>query len=316
MQLIKRMNLWGKPRLVLRLKRQGINPKRFKKILAIAKPCMVNQKSRRVFWGILLGITTILVSSCTKKLDTTKLEGEIQQQVTQQGGSSLKTVTCPKNIELLAEKGFECVGKLESGELFAIPIKQTDGQGTTTWEVSNTQGLLNLAQLESLFQETLQREGQSLKIDCGEGYRSVKPGDRFECKVAKSTQETAQAERPETSDVAKMAQATTGNQPKNPVNPKIGKTQVPETIVVTIDPQNNVNWQQVLPASTVQVASARLSGAEAKSANAAGTVMTTQDSLEKSGESPTTSKIAPEDRLKLSAEMIKDLDRMGGGDAE
>ncbi|MGI0495248.1 DUF4333 domain-containing protein [Alkalinema pantanalense CENA528] len=280
---------------------------------------MVNQKSRRVFLGILLGIATILVSSCTKKLDTTKLEGEIQQQVTQQGGSSLKTVTCPKNIELLAEKGFECVGKLESGELFAIPVKQTDGQGTTTWEVSNTQGLLNLAQLESLFQETIQREGQSFKIDCGKGYRSVKPGDRFECKVAKGIQATAPAEQPERSDAAKIAQATTENQPKNPGNQKIGKTQVPETIVVTIDPQNNVNWQQVLPASTVQVASAKLSGApgaEAKSANAAGTVMTTKDSSEKSGESPTASTIAPEDKAKLSAEMIKDLDRLGGGDAE
>ncbi|MBW4690912.1 MAG: DUF4333 domain-containing protein [Lyngbya sp. HA4199-MV5] len=239
-----------------------------------------NWKHDSVWSSVIVGVSTIALSACTRTLDTTKLEGDIQQTVIRQGGLSLKTVTCSKNVALAAGQGFDCVGTLDSGDLLAIPVKQSDEKGATTWEIPNTKGFLNLSQLESLFQQTVLQEGKILTVDCGSGYRSVKPGDRFECKVGKAGKAI------QTRKTGRNADSKKANDPKQP-----------ETIVVTIGPQNNVNWQQVLPAVEVKVASAKLPAA----ANA-----TPQPT-------PT---IAAQDRAKLSPDIVQKLDQMGGGDSE
>jgi hypothetical protein len=237
-------------------------------------------KKRYPIWiGLAFGAHLFGLSACTKTLDTTKLESDIQQTVIRQGGLSLKTVACPKDVAMAAGKSFDCVGTLESGDLLAISVNQSDDKGTTTWDLPNTKGLLNLAKLGALFQQTIQQEGQVLIIDCGRGYRSVKPGDRFECKVSKIAEKAAKAQR------------LTEKKLENPKQP--------ETIVVTIDPQSNVNWQQVFPAPTGADSSAK------PTAVAANSSATEPDSA-----------IAAEDREKLSPTILKKLDQMGGGDIE
>ncbi|MBW4580330.1 MAG: DUF4333 domain-containing protein [Tildeniella nuda ZEHNDER 1965/U140] len=247
--------------------------------LPLVMKAAMNQKwkPRSVWNRVIVGVSTIALSACSKTLDTAKLEGDIQQMVIRQGGVSLKTVSCPKKVALAAGQGFDCVGTLDSGDTLAIPVKQSDANGTTTWEIPSAKGLLNLTQLESLFQQTIQQQGQFLSIDCGKGYRSVKPGDRFECKVAKASRKAVQTQK------------AAG---KKAIDPK-----QPETIIVTVDPQNNVNWQQVLPAPAVAVASANLPA----SANSTPQPIPT---------------IAAQDRAKLAPEILQKLDQIGGGDSE
>lgn len=244
-----------------------------------------NWRGRSIGFSVLLGANAIALLACTKPLDTTRLERDIQQAVTQQGGTTLKTVICPEDVALAAGKGFDCVGTLDTGEAITIPVRQTDDRGSTTWEVPNSRVLLNLPKLATLFQEALQHEGKKLTIDCGTGYRPVQAGDRFECQVSKTTESSVQPQK----------------QPKKQSKPSIDPKQ-PETIIVTIDPQKNVNWQQVLPAPAVVASSQKT---------------TPQPSTENSAASQSSpAPIVAEDRAKLSPTVLKKLEQMGGGDME
>ncbi len=245
-----------------------------------------NWRGHSIGLSVLLGANAIALSACTKPLDTTKLEREIQQAVTQQGGSTLKTVICPDDVALAAGKAFDCVGTLDTGEAITIPARQTNDSGGTTWEVPNSRGLLNLPKLATLFQEALQHEGKKLTIDCGTGYRPVQAGDRFECQVSKTTESPSQPQK----------------QPKKQSKPSIDPKK-PETIIVIIDPQKNVNWQQVLPAPAV-VASSQKSSAE--------NPITENSAASQSSSVP----IAAEDRAKLPPTVLKKLEQVGGGDME
>lgn len=188
----------------------------------------------------LLAGALALLTACTQTLDTSSLETEIRDTIIKQGGLSLKTVICPPNLPVSAGESFECVGELETGELFAIPTKQAEQPGKFEWDVPNTKGLLNLVKLETLFQDTLKtKEGKSFTIDCGIGYKAVKPGESFECQlkspVAKSVKTATQTAKA----TGKPEPEATNSQSVKPGNP-------PEVILVTIDPDNNVNWQQVV----------------------------------------------------------------------
>ncbi len=189
----------------------------------------------------LVVVGLVALPACSKLLEVGSLETEIRESVIRQGGLSLKTVTCPKDVPLEAGRAVDCVGELDSGELFAIPARQTDAPGKVEWDVPNTKGLLNLVKLETLFQETLQTNaGKSLTIECGQGYRSVKPGESFECQIKpsgskqltnRSTAQKSQSAKPEI---------------KGKTARKPGSVQPAESILVTIDPENNVNWREVI----------------------------------------------------------------------
>lgn len=183
---------------------------------------------------------SLVLSACSRTLDTAPIENEIRDNIIKQGGLSLKSVVCPKNIPLEVGKSFECVGELESGDRFAIAAKQTDAPGKVEWDVPNAKGLLNLVKLEAIFQETLQTEGKTLAIECGKGYKPVKPGESFECQIEKPVAKTIEA-----ATSAKAAQNS--KPPQKPASLKqIKPPKPPETILVTIDPDNNVNWRQVV----------------------------------------------------------------------
>jgi hypothetical protein len=181
----------------------------------------------------LLGLT-----ACAKTLDHDKIAQSIQQDVIKQGGISLKSVTCPPKIEPKANESFECTGEMDTGYTFTIAVKQKDDQGTVSWDVPNTKGMLNLAKFETSIQEAVQGEvGARPIIRCGgDGYKPVKPGQIFTCKVDVKPAAGAAA--------AKDAKA----QPGSPT-----KSKQPDKIVVAIDADGNVNWQRVVPGGVSQL---------------------------------------------------------------
>jgi hypothetical protein len=116
------------------------------------------------------------------------------------------------------------------------------------WDVPHAKGLLNLSQLETEFQQTLQQEGKKVIVDCGAGYRPAQPGDRFDCQTKSAEKQPAQRSR----NVAKNHRENTARQPE----PRSRQQKRLEAITVTIDPQGNVNWQKVIM-TPIQVASAQ-----------------------------------------------------------
>ena len=185
--------------------------------------------------SVLLVFGVLLLTACSKTLHDDRVAQSIQQDVIKQGGISLKTVTCPKNIKLEAGQSFECIGEIDTGYTFIIPVKQQDAQGTLLWDVPNAKGLLNLAKFETIVQESVQSEiGSRPLIRCGGTYKAVKPGQIFECAI-EVKQPTP---KPKVADP--KAQAV-------PLKTVALKPTQPDMIRVTIDPENNVNWQRVIP---------------------------------------------------------------------
>ncbi len=213
---------------------------------------MANQLNPTVFSefakpAILAVLGLLSLTACSKTLDNEKIAQTIQQDIIRQGGISLKAVTCPSKIEPKANEAFECIGEMDTGYTFTIPVKQKDDQGSVSWDVPNTKGMLNLAKFETSIQESVQGEvGSRPIIRCGgDGYKPVKPGQIFECKVdvkdkpAPQNAKPTQAAKPDANGKASPAKA------KQP--PKPGK------IVVAIDADGNVNWQRVVPGGISQL---------------------------------------------------------------
>lgn len=172
--------------------------------------------------------------ACGQTVDSDRLAQTIQQGVIKQGGVTLKSVTCPKGVKPEAGRSFECVGELDTGYTFTIPVKQQDEQGNFVWDVPNTRGMLNLVKFETLVQDVVKTEvGSRPVIRCGQTlYRAVKPGETFECQLERKPEKAS--EKPSTA--AKTAKAVK----------VVGKA---DKIVVNVDAQTNVSWQRIVPES-------------------------------------------------------------------
>jgi Domain of unknown function (DUF4333) len=185
---------------------------------------------------MLVGVFSLIaLSSCTPTLDSDNVAAQIQAELEQED-LSLKAVVCPERVAIAPQTSFTCTGELDPQGTFPIEVTQTDEQGGVEWEVPNSKGLLNLATIETTIQEAIATEasGQKPLLDCGGAYRVNQPGDTFECKVA---------------NVAPLKAEQTETLLLN--------------IVVKLDPQGNITWQQVRRQQTLVTASATASGTSA-----------------------------------------------------
>lgn len=164
---------------------------------------------RKLRYGLLL--LGIGLAAC-ERLDTAQLEAELRSEL-ERGGLAVEMVTCPRRVPLGAGESFQCEVEPSAGEPFAVAVSQQD-EGTLTWEIPNSKKVLNLASLETYFQREIAGETQSTPIVlCGEArYRLNRPGDRFECKVMNAT-------------IAEQAEI--------------------ERIIVQVNAQSDVSWQQI-----------------------------------------------------------------------
>lgn len=181
--------------------------------------------SAPVQMSLLLAAT--LLSACGNRLDTAKVEADIKADIERQGRRlSLAAVNCPSDVSRQTNGYFRCVGQLKPEGEFTINVVQTDSQGTVEWEVPNSTVMLNLAKVESEIQEGLTKAiSKRALVDCGsEAYRPNQAGDRFECQI--------------------VGGVSTGTEQIN-------------TVLVKIDPDGNLNWQEIRqPSQTVAAAPA------------------------------------------------------------
>ncbi|MEB3182736.1 MAG: DUF4333 domain-containing protein [Nostocaceae cyanobacterium] len=170
-----------------------------------------------LFLTLFLFCLHLLVGRKEGGLDNQKIEAEIKQDLEKQARVSLKSVSCPENIPLMANLAFECQGEISPEQKFPVTVKQKDDQGNIEWEVRNSPSLLNLTELASQFQDEMRtKTGKNAVINCGDKYRVNKPGDTFDCMVSQGEA---------------------------------------EKITVKIDSLGNINWQEVLPPTLTPPAS-------------------------------------------------------------
>ena len=79
----------------------------------------------------------LLAAACgTSKLDTSRLESQIEKTLGDRTGFSIKSVRCPDDVK--AEKGgtFRCTVTTERGQGAVVNVTQTDDKGGVTWKLA------------------------------------------------------------------------------------------------------------------------------------------------------------------------------------
>ena len=70
------------------------------------------------------------------KLDTSRLESQIEKTLADRTGFQIESVTCPDDVK--AEKGgtFRCTVSTGRGERAAVNVTQTNDEGGVTWKLA------------------------------------------------------------------------------------------------------------------------------------------------------------------------------------
>jgi hypothetical protein len=234
----------------------------------------------------LLGLSLIFISGCSPSTNKAieSLQTKILEDVVGQGGSSLKSVVCPSDQQ--KAESFTCMGILESGNGFDIPVKFQAGE-KYAWEIVSINGLLNMSQLQSAIQSGLTAELGTATIDCGTSttYKAAKPGEQFECKV----------EGTKPADVAKSSDAAKSDKTSAK---KSGK------VMVTIASSGNISWQQIVPepkGGTQDTPKSSSTDANSVKSNAAATPSSAASSAAKADAAPPATAPAPTAESALDA---------------
>ena len=82
-------------------------------------------------------LLALLATACGQsKLDTSRLESQIEKTLADRTGFPIKSVSCPDDVE--AKKGgtFRCTVTTARGERAVVNVTQTDDQGGVTWKLA------------------------------------------------------------------------------------------------------------------------------------------------------------------------------------
>lgn len=201
---------------------------------------------RRGVGAISLLMLGLVVTGCQRGIRTEAIEAAILQDLESQGEIPVVTVSCPQRVQPIVGEAFSCTGELDSGDIFLVTVTPEDEAGNVAWEIPNSKGLLNLAILEAHFQEEIASElGVEATIDCGSTYRVNRPGDSFECAVANAIAPTSQSDQSNQADPASQTEQANPANPSDQTDPSTQAEPVLVEVVVNVDQQGNVNWQQI-----------------------------------------------------------------------
>jgi hypothetical protein len=121
------------------------------------------------------------LAGCGRNLEMTGVQKAITRGIADQAGLEIVSVACPER-PMKANDVFQCVAVPKGGGRLTIDVTQSDDQGTTTWKVARTEGLLDLSKIEASVQVGLKDQARvDATVSCGGRWKAAKAGDRFEC---------------------------------------------------------------------------------------------------------------------------------------
>jgi hypothetical protein len=153
----------------------------------------------------LLALSMSLVA-CGTKLDVTKVTKAISDGINTQVALPIASVDCGKApTDVKAGTTFDCIATPSVGGKVTVKVTENDNAGNVSWEITNTEGLLNLEILEKSIAAGLKEKlDADATVSCGGRWRAAKTGDTFECEEKESGGATAKIIVTTTDDSGKV----------------------------------------------------------------------------------------------------------------
>ncbi len=130
--------------------------------------------------------------ACSRTLDAGSIGQSISQSVEAQLALPVTGVECPPDRAAKAGDTFECTATPAAGGKLTVTVTQKDDQGNISWEVTKTEGLLDLQKAEAAVVEGLKTQAKvDAKVDCSGRWKAIKVGESFECKAVTTEGQTA-----------------------------------------------------------------------------------------------------------------------------
>ena len=143
-------------------------------------------RHRTVTLGSLITIVLALGTvGCSRSLDMNALNQSISSGVNDQLALPIASVECPAGDRpLQVGDTFTCTATPTEGGRLTVTVTQKDAEGNVAWEVSKTEGLLDLDLVEQSVNEGLKAQAQvDAKVTCDGRWKASKPGEVFQCQA-------------------------------------------------------------------------------------------------------------------------------------
>ena len=142
-----------------------------------------------------VSVLLLALAGCSRNLDMEAIKTSITAEVKTQTGLEIASVECPTEARpVKLGDAFTCTAVPRIGGRLVIKAAQKDDQGNITWEVADTQGLLDLTKIETAVTQGLreQTSASDATVSCGGGkWKAAKAGDQFDCTAKAKTGDTA-----------------------------------------------------------------------------------------------------------------------------
>jgi len=113
------------------------------------------------------------------------LDRSISDGINTQLQLPIATMSCPAGDRAIkAGDKFDCTATPKEGGRLTVTVTQKDGAGNVSWEVTRTEGLLDLDKVETSVKEGLKAQANVEAIVACEGrWKAAKVGEVFQCQA-------------------------------------------------------------------------------------------------------------------------------------
>lgn len=134
---------------------------------------------------VILAASIVAAAGCTQSLDMTALNRSISDGINTQLQLPIATVSCPTGDRAMkAGDTFDCTATPNEGGRLTVTVTQKDDAGNVSWNVTRTEGLLDLDKVEASVKEGLKAQaGIDAAVACEGRWKAAKVGDVFQCQA-------------------------------------------------------------------------------------------------------------------------------------
>ena len=134
---------------------------------------------------LILAAPILVAAGCTRSLDMAALDKSISDGINTQLQLPIATVSCPTGDRpMKAGDKFDCTATPKEGGKLTVTVTQKDDAGNVSWEVTKTEGLLDLDKVEASVKEGLKAQTNvDATVACEGRWKAAKVGEVFQCQA-------------------------------------------------------------------------------------------------------------------------------------